>query len=107
MDRGPSPPRRRYDHPPVNAEQLRGYLLEVLTAASAPISTTQARLAVIETRRRGGRAVVTEEVYRALVILAQRGAVRRAADRPGRAVHWELNRSHLWRQAALSTERKP
>lgn len=91
----------------MNAEQLRDYLLEVLAEASEPLSTTQARLAVTETRRRGRRPVVTEEVYRALVILAQRGAVRRVADRPGRTAHWELTPGHLRRPTALHTERKP
>lgn len=90
----------------MNAEQLRDSLLEVLAEASEPVSTTQARLAVTGTRRRGRRPVVTEEVYRALVILAQRGAVRRVGERPGRAAHWELTPGHPRRPAALHTERK-
>ena len=62
----------------MNAEQLRDQLLEVLAGASEPMSTTQARLAVTEYCRRRGRPVVAEEVYRAVVILARRGVVRRA-----------------------------
>ncbi|WP_101953271.1 hypothetical protein [Mycobacterium intracellulare] len=84
----------------MNAEQLRDHLIEVLAEASQPISTTQARLAVTEACRRRGRPVVAEEVYRALVILARRGVVRRIADQPGRATHWELTRHHLRRPAA-------
>lgn len=105
MDGGPSPPRRRSDQP-VNAAQLGDYLLEVLAEASEPLSTTQARLAVTEAHRRSGRPVVTEEVYRALVILAQRGAVRRVADRSGRAAHWELTGGRLRRPTSVHTERK-
>jgi hypothetical protein len=76
----------------VNAEQLRNHLLEVLEGADAPMSTTQARLAVTEYCRRLGRPVVAEEVYRALVILARRGQVCRAANPPGRSTHWKLTR---------------
>jgi hypothetical protein len=84
----------------VNAEQLRDQLSEVLAGASAPMSTSQARLAVTQYCRRRGRAVVAEEVYRALVILARRGVVRRVADQPGRGAHWELTRRHVRRPAA-------
>ena len=84
----------------MNAEQLRDQLLEVLAGASEPMSTTQARLAVTEYCRRRGRPVVAEEVYRALVILARRGVVRRGADQPGRSAHWELTRRHVRRPAA-------
>ena len=89
----------------MNAEQLRDQLVEVLATASAPMSTSQARLAVTEYCRRRGRPVVavdvvTEEVYRALVILARRGVVRRVTDQPGRAAHWELTRRHVRRPAA-------
>jgi Fe2+ or Zn2+ uptake regulation protein len=81
----------------VNAEQVRDQLSEVLAGASAPMSTSQARLAVTEYC---GRPVVAEEVYRALVILARRGVVRRVADQPGRGAHWELTRRHVRRPAA-------
>jgi Fe2+ or Zn2+ uptake regulation protein len=84
----------------VNAEQLRDQLVEVLATASAPMSTSQARLAVTEYCRRRGRPVLAEEVYRALVILAWRGVVRRVTDQPGRAAHWELTRRHVRRPAA-------
>ncbi|WP_459979969.1 hypothetical protein, partial [Mycobacterium avium] len=70
-------------------------LTEVLAGATEPLSTTQARLAVTERRQRRGRPVVTEEVYRALVILARRGVVRRVTDQPGRSTHWELTRRHI------------
>ncbi len=68
----------------MNAEQLRDQLLEVLAGASEPMSTTQARLAATEYCRRRGRPVVAEEVYRAVVILARRGVVRRRPDGPRR-----------------------
>lgn len=84
----------------MSAEQLRDQLIEVLAGASAPMSTSQARLAVTEYCRRRGRPVVAEEVYRALVILARRGVVRRVADQPGRGAHWELTRRHVRRPAA-------
>jgi Fe2+ or Zn2+ uptake regulation protein len=84
----------------VNAEQLRDQLIDVLAAADAPVSTRQARLAVTECCRRRGRPVVAEEVYRVLVILARRGAVRRVSDQAGREAHWELTRRHLRRPAA-------
>lgn len=96
MDCGTPPPRRRSDRP-VNAEQLREHLVAVLADANQPMSTTQARLAVTEVCRRRGRPVVAEEVYRALVILARRGVVRRVADQPGRITHWELTPHHLRR----------
>jgi hypothetical protein len=83
----------------VNAEQLRDQLVEVLATASAPMSTSQAGLAVTEYCRRCGRPVVAEEVYRALVILARRGVVRHVTDQPGRSAHRELTRSHLRRAA--------
>lgn len=99
MDCGPPPPgRRRIDHP-VNAEQLRDQLVEVLAGTSEPMSTTQARIAVAEACRRHGRPVVAEEVYRALVVLARRGVVRRVADRPGHSARWELTRPHVPRPA--------
>ncbi len=69
----------------MNAEQLRDQLLEVLAGASEPMSTTQARLAanrVLPAPRPG--PVVAEEVYRAVVILARRGVVRRRPDGPRR-----------------------
>lgn len=72
----------------MNAEQLRDHLIEVLAGASTPMSTSHARLAVTEYCRRRGRPVVAEEVYRALVILARRGA------------HWELTGRHVRRPAA-------
>jgi hypothetical protein len=84
----------------VNAKQLRDQLLEVLTGASEPMSTTQARQAVTECCRRRGLPVVAEEVYHALVILARRGVVHRAADQPRRSAHWELTRRHVRRPAA-------
>lgn len=74
----------------MNAEQLRDCLVEVLAGATEPLSTTQARVAVTQRCRRAGRPVIAEEVYRALVILARRGVVRRAADQPGHSAHWEL-----------------
>ena len=61
----------------MNAEQLRAELVEVLAGASEPMTTSPARIAVTENCRRRGRPVVAEEVYRALVILARRGVVRR------------------------------
>ncbi|SOJ57023.1 hypothetical protein MSIMFB_04501 [Mycobacterium simulans] len=64
------------------------------------MSTTQAHLAVTEYCRRHGPPVVAEEVYRALVILARRGVVRRVEDQPGRGAHWELIRRHVRRAAA-------
>lgn len=84
----------------MNAEQLRDHLTEVLATASTPMSTSHARLAVTEYCRRRGRPVVAEEVYRALVILARRGVVRRVPDQPGRGAHWELTRNHMRRPAA-------
>jgi hypothetical protein len=82
----------------VNAEQLRDQLGEVLAAAGEPMTTGQARPGVTEYCR--GRPVVPEEVCRTLVIPARRGAVRRAADQPGRGVHWESTRHHVRRLAA-------
>ncbi|WP_156671156.1 MULTISPECIES: hypothetical protein [unclassified Mycobacterium] len=79
----------------MSAEQLRAELLDVLTNATEPLSTTQARLAVTERCQRRGRPVVAEEVYRALVILARRGLVRRVTDQPGRRAHWELTCRHV------------
>lgn len=84
----------------MNAEQLHDQLVEVLAGASAPMTTSQARLAVTEYYRRRGRPVVAEEAYRALVILARRGVVRRVTDQPSRAAHWELTRRHVRRPAA-------
>jgi Fe2+ or Zn2+ uptake regulation protein len=84
----------------VNAEQLRDRLIDVLARADAPMSTRQARLAVTECCRRRGRPMVAEEVYRALVILARRGAVRRVTDQPGREAHRELTRRHMRRPPA-------
>lgn len=84
----------------MNAEQLRDQLVEVLAAASEPMSTSQARLAVTEYCRRRRRPVVAEEVYRALVVLARRGVVRRVADQPGQGAHWALTRRDVRRPAA-------
>ncbi|PJE16045.1 hypothetical protein [Mycobacterium sp.] len=84
----------------MNAEQLHDQLIEVLATASAPMSTSQARLAVTEYCRRRGRPVVAEEVCRTLVILARRGVVRRATDQPGRESHWEPTCRHVRRPAA-------
>lgn len=83
----------------MNAKQLREQLLEVLSGASEPMSTSHARLAITDYCRRRGRPVLAEEVYRALVVLARRGVVRRVADQPGRGAHWELTRRHLRRPA--------
>lgn len=67
----------------MNAEQLRDQLVEVLATASAPITTSQARLAVTECCRRRGRPVVAEEAYPALVIPP--GAASCAASHTSRA----------------------
>lgn len=79
----------------MSAEQLRDNLTEVLADATEPLSTTQARLTVTERCQRRGRPVVAEEVYRALVLLARRGVVRRVNDQPGRGAHWELTCRHV------------
>ena len=75
----------------MSGEQLRAELAEVLAAAEGPTTTSAARIAVTERRRRcGRRPVVAEEVYRALLTLQRRGVVRRVHDEPGRHAHWEL-----------------
>lgn len=84
----------------MSAEQLREQLIAVLSEASGPMSTSQARVAVADFFRRRGRPVVAEEVYRALVILMRRGVVRRVADQPGRCAYWQLARRHVRRPTA-------
>lgn len=75
----------------MTAEQLRAELVEVLAGAQGSTTTSAARIAVTEQRRRfGRRAVVAEEVYRALLTLQRRGLVRRVYDKPGRLARWEL-----------------
>lgn len=75
----------------MTAAELRAELVEVLAAAHGSTTTSAARIAVNGQRRRfGRRAVVAEEVYRALLTLQRRGVVRRVHDRPGRLAHWEL-----------------
>lgn len=78
----------------MSAEQLRTALIGVLTANDGPITTSAARLAVIERRSQNGRPVVAEHVYRTLLILQRRGIVRRVHDQPGRLTHWELTHSY-------------
>jgi hypothetical protein len=87
----------------MSAEQLRAELAEVLAAAEGPTTTSAARIAVTEhRRRRGRRPVVAEEVYRALLTLQRRGVVGRVHDQPGRLAYWELTHSYRQRQAQES-----
>lgn len=74
----------------MNAEQLRRELIAVLEAAGGPLTTTAVRAAVSTRLNHRGRAVVAEEVYRALLVLQRRGIVRRVFDQPGHLAHWEL-----------------
>lgn len=78
----------------MSAEELRAQLVDALARAAGPMTTTAARVAVTERRGQlGRRAVVAEEVYRALLTLQRRGVVRRVHGRPGRLAHWELTHS--------------
>jgi Fe2+ or Zn2+ uptake regulation protein len=72
------------------ADQLRAELVEVLAAAGGPTTTRAARIAITEQRRGAGRAVVAEDIYRALLTLQRRGVVRRVNGQPGQHAHWEL-----------------
>lgn len=82
----------------MSAEELRAQLVDALARAAGPLTTPAARTAVTEHRGQlGRRAVVAEEVYRALLTLQRRGMVRRVHDQPGRLAHWEL--THSDRQA--------
>ena len=87
----------------MSGEQLRADLVEVLADAHGPTTTSAARIAVTEhRRRRGRRPVVAEEVYRALLTLQRRGVVGRVHDQPGRLAYWELTHSYRQRQAQES-----
>lgn len=74
----------------MRADQLRAELLQVLAAAQRPMTTTEARIAITDTLAGRGRPIVSEQVYRALVILQRHGAVRRVEEPSSRAAHWEL-----------------
>lgn len=77
------------------AEELRAQLVDALARSAGPVTTTAARIAVTEHRGRlGRRAVVAEEVYRALLTLQRRGVVRRVHNQPGRLAHWELTETY-------------
>lgn len=69
----------------LNAHELRRHVLRVLRAAGTPLTTAQVREQISTSL---DRTVVIETVYRALVILADRGAVYRAARSQGRHTHW-------------------
>lgn len=73
----------------MNAEQLRGELIVVLTAAQGPITTTDGRIAVANGRQ-DRPPVVAEQVYRALVVLQRRGVVLRVDEPASRHAQWEL-----------------
>ncbi|GAB4972602.1 hypothetical protein MAHJHV57_49050 [Mycobacterium avium subsp. hominissuis] len=78
----------------MSPEELRGQLVDALARAAGPMTTTAARIAVTEHRGQlGRRAVVAEEVYRALLTLQRRGVVRRVHGQPGRLAHWALAHS--------------
>lgn len=77
------------------AEELRAQLVDALARSAGPVTTTAARIAVTEHRGRlGRRAVVAEEVYRALLTLQRRGVVHRVHDQPGRLAYWELTENY-------------
>ena len=69
----------------LNAHELRRHILRVLQEADSPLTTAQLRDQISSAL---GRPVVIETVYRALAILADCGAVYRAARSPGRHTHW-------------------
>lgn len=69
----------------LNAHELRCHILRVLQAADGPLTTAQLRDRISTSL---GRTVVIETVYRALAILADRGAVRRTARSQGRHTRW-------------------
>lgn len=74
----------------MNAEQLRAELIEVLVGTHEPMTTSATRIALSEQVPGRFRPVVSEEVYRCLLILARQDVVRRVHDQPGRLAHWEL-----------------
>lgn len=78
----------------MDAEQLRGCLIEILASAKGPTTTSAALIAVTDKYSRDQRRpVVVEEVYRALLILQRRGIVRRVRrQQPGRHARWQLAR---------------
>jgi Fe2+ or Zn2+ uptake regulation protein len=60
--------------------------LTLLCHAGAPLSTTEVRERI---NRGRDRALVAEQVYRALVSLQQAGAVRRVNAADSRKAYWE------------------
>ena len=78
----------------VDAEQLRGRLVEILASAKGPTTTSAALIAVTNhCCTNEHRPVVVEEVYRSLLILQHRGIVRRVRRKqPGRHARWQLVR---------------
>jgi hypothetical protein len=70
---------------------LNEILLMVLRAHGQPMTTTELRQHVNQTTSPGGgRVVEAQDIYRALLILKQRGKVRRSRLVPGRLALWSL-----------------
>lgn len=66
------------------AEHLRAQLMATLAAAPAPMPTAELREHL---GTQLGRPIVIEKIYRALVILADRGEIHRVPTR-GRNTQW-------------------